>query len=417
MIKFICLLIVLSLNSSKTAIAQSSFIKAKKISFVLDKQTYQFKGTNYWYGGYLLNNKKRLTSELDFLRANHITNLRVFISSEGDSTYPYRIYPSIQPQQGIYNEQLLKGFDYLLVEAKKRKLKIVFVLNNNWEWSGGFAQYLQWNGYGTPPLPKTSLWDWDKYCDYISKFYSCNNCISFFNKFITHILKRKNTITKQYYYNDNTIMAWELANEPRPMRKEATQSYIKWVKNTSALIKSIDKNHLVTIGVEGALSTFYDTAIFSTIHSLPTIDYATIHLWPKTWQWYNGESGHAVTDTTLQRTKIYIEQHANLCKKINKPLVIEEFGMHRDENSFSSKATVQNRDKYFTYVFTIGKQNNIAGYNFWGFAGIDSNTNDKLFMQKGMPYSADPPQEEQGLYSVFKTDSSTFKLIKNINKK
>jgi hypothetical protein len=38
-------------------------------------------------------------------------------------------------------------------------------------------------------------------------------------------------------------------------------------------------------------------------------------------------------------------------------------------------------------------------------------------MQKGMPYSADPPQEEQGLYSVFENDTSTWNVIANALKK
>lgn len=49
-------------------------------------------------------------------------------------------------------------------------------------------------------------------------------------------------------------MAWQLANEPRPMRTTAIVAYVDWTHRVAALIKSIDQNHLVTSGVEGRLA-------------------------------------------------------------------------------------------------------------------------------------------------------------------
>jgi mannan endo-1,4-beta-mannosidase len=394
----------------------AQFVTTNNSHFFINNSKYQFIGCNYWYGGYLYsdtanNGKKRLVNELNFLQKKGITNIRVVISSEGDDSYGYRISPSLQPAQGVYNEALLKGYDYLIMQAAKKNIKIVFVLNNNWEWSGGFGQYLEWNGYGTPPLPKTNQWDWDAYCNYISKFYSCTACMQYYNKWIQHIINRKNSFTQINYANDPTIMAWELANEPRPMKTEAISAYQNWIEKTAAFIKQQDKNHLVTIGVEGSIGTANNLTLFEKVHAIPNIDYATIHIWPKTWQWYNGMDAHAVTDTTLAKTKNYILQNDSVCKKLNIPLVIEEFGLHRDGNSFSPKATVSQRNKYYDFIFNTGNQLNVAGYNFWGFAGVPQNYNMAHFMQKGMAYSADPPQEEQGLYSVFINDKSTWKIL------
>jgi hypothetical protein len=108
-----------------------------------------FAGVNYWYGGFAcvdsINGLKRVQNELDFLKQNGISTLRVMCSAEGDSTYPYRVYPSLQEQQGQLNHRILRGFDRFLHEVEKRNLKVVFVLCNNWEWSGGFGQYLCWS--------------------------------------------------------------------------------------------------------------------------------------------------------------------------------------------------------------------------------------------------------------------------------
>lgn len=410
------------IDAKKLFCQSNSFVIQKNGQFECNEKMYSFIGANYWYGGFLLSDtmnagKKRLLHELDFLKQKKINNLRVLLSAEGDSSYPYRVYPSLQKNPLEYNEEVMKGFDFLLAEASKRDLKIVFVLNNNWEWSGGFGQYLEWAKYGNAPLPKTSKWDWNLYCDYIAQFYTCYACNAWYNKWINYVLNRENNITNLKYKEDPTIMAWELANEPRPMKINAVLDYKIWVKETANYIKSIDRNHLVTIGVEGVISTLNDESTFSEIHLNKNIDYATIHLWPKTWQWYNGMSEESVNDSTLQKSINYIEQHAKIMKSINKPLVIEEFGLHRDGNSFSTTSTTKNRDIYYQTIFETGKANLIAGYNFWGFAGMPSNENELHFMKKGMPYSADPPQEEQGLYSVFENDSSTWNVIANAFKK
>jgi mannan endo-1,4-beta-mannosidase len=174
---------------------------------------------------------------------------------------------------------------------------------------------------------------------------------------------------------------------------------------------------LITIGQEGFISLFNDPLKFEEIHNLSHIDYATIHIWPKTWNWYNGDSKASVTDTTLEKTGRYIQQHAQICQKINKPLIIEEFGLHRDGNVFNPESSVHNRNAYYQFVLNYITQNKLAGFNFWGGIALPENVNETGFMTPGSAYSADPPQEEQGLYGVYKTDSSTWKIIRNFNPK
>jgi mannan endo-1,4-beta-mannosidase len=396
---------------------QSFFVKTDGVKFIIDTQPYSYIGTNYWYGGYLTfdtsnNGYQRLCEELDFLNTHGVTNLRVLFSGEGDSSYPYRISPSVQEKQGKYNETILRSFDVFLDEVSKRKMKVILALNNNWEWSGGMGQYLEWAGYTNNILPKTANWDWDNYCQYISQFYTCDSCQIWYRKWIEKIVTRKNSINHKLYINDDAIMAWQLGNEPRPMKKSAKEAYKKWVEETSRFIKVLDTNHLVSIGVEGIIGTAMDSNLFAELHLFPTIDYATIHLWPKTWQWYNGETIHSTTDTTIEKTKNYIEFHSRLCHKIKKPLVVEEFGLHRDGNSFKETTSTEYRDQYYQYIFDIGKVNKIAGYNFWGAFAFRDLRMKTDFWKKGLHYGADPPQEEQGLYGIYKSDSSTWNLIK-----
>ncbi|HRQ30849.1 MAG TPA: hypothetical protein PLU49_12280 [Saprospiraceae bacterium] len=410
--------VILFLPSCK----ESSFVTTRGNQFYVHEEPYIFMGTNYWYGGYLwqdsLNNgRERLQKELDFLVSKGITNLRVMIAGEGDGSYPFRIHPAVQENPGIFDESILKSFDFFVAEAGKRNLRLIMVLNNNWEWSGGFGKYLEWAAKGTAPWSKTESWDWDAYRTYISQFYSCKPCLEANEKWIKTIISRKNTFNHKYYFDDPAIMTWELANEPRPMMPEAVEAYIEWVKKSAILIKSLAKNQLVTIGVEGYYGTEQDMGLFENIHKIDEIDYATIHIWPKTWQWYDGKSENSVTQVTLKKTIDYMDAHSKVMKKINKPLVLEEFGLHRDGNDFSPEATVDNRDVYYTTVFKTGMVNGIAGYNFWGAFTLENKTTPDHFWKHGMPYSADPPQEEQGLYGVYMEDSTTWKIISDFAKK
>jgi len=382
------------------------------------------KGCNYWYGGYIVTKNdshsyQRLLSELDFLQKQGINNLRVMVSSEGDSSYPYRISSSLRPSSDQFNTEILYGFDVLLTELHKRHMTATMVLGNNWEWSGGFGEYLNWhkNQHGKPVLPKTPNWHWDSFCVYLPQFYSCDFCKSNYLETINNILGRQNAIDGVPYLEHPAIFSWELANEPRPMSRRYWHPYVNWIQQTSAYIHSIDSNHLITIGQEGVISLFNDPLKFQEIHNLPYIDYATIHIWPKTWNWYNGTSEASVTDTTLKKTARYIQKHAQICRQINKPLIIEEFGLHRDGNVFNPESAVHNRDAYYQFVLGKVEQHNLAGFNFWGGIALPENVNKTGFMQPGSAYSADPPQEEQGLYGVYQTDSTTWKIIRDFHPK
>ena len=93
--------------------------------------------------------------------------------------------------------------------------------------------------------------DWDELRDVVAKFYTCDACVSAYRKQVEHVVTHTNSVTKKRFVDDPTIMAWELANEPRPMRPAANDAYLKWINDTAAYIKSLDRNHLVTTGSEG----------------------------------------------------------------------------------------------------------------------------------------------------------------------
>src|SRR5688572_18418698 len=252
------LLIALYIVPILTVFADSPFVAREGHRLVLNGKPYYFVGTNYWYGSLLgleADEKRgvgRLRRELDFLKANGVTNLRLLGGAEGSGMINgvIRVGPPLQPEQGKFNVDVLNGLDVVLSEMGKRDMKAVIFISNNWEWSGGFQQYLIWNQL-VPDDQKTRKLTWDELRDTVAKFYACGPCKDAYNKQVDLVLGRTNKYNKKKYTEDTTIMAWELANEPRPMRPFANEAYRQWISDVAARIKARDRNHLVTIGHEG----------------------------------------------------------------------------------------------------------------------------------------------------------------------
>lgn len=408
-------------------VAQSLFVHHKGNQFSLGNKPYYYIGANYWYGGYLGlgKNKKqgveRLQKELDFLKANGVTNLRVLAGAEGSGAINgiQRVKPALQPQQGIFDEKELDGLDVLLFEMGKRNMKAVIFLSNNWEWSGGFLQYLNWNNKLPDSILRRKL-SWDEMRDYVSKFYACKSCIEDYKKQLKFIINRTNSFSGKKYIDDPAIMAWELANEPRPMRPSASDDYKKFIFSTAAYIKSLDKNHLITLGTEGEMGT-ENISLYKQIHADKNVDYLTIHIWPKNWGWFKEGTFEQDFSTVKSKTIAYINKHITVAQELQKPLVIEEFGLPRDGQSFDINSTTALRNEYYKIIFSEwekSKKNNdvIAGINFWSFGGTAKPVAGQTFWKDGDDYMGDPPMEEQGLNSVFDSDASTWKLIQSFTK-
>ena len=413
---------VLSLPAE--ASARPSFVTVKGHQLYVGGGPYYFVGANYWYGGLLGLVKdegrgvERLRKELDFLKANGVTNLRLLAGAEGAGMINgvTRVGPPLQPRPGEFDEDVLAGLDLVLYEMGRRDLKAVVFLSNNWEWSGGFQQYLIWNGKVPEGMWARKL-SWDEQRDVVSQFYGCAPCTDAYAKQVNLLLGRVNRYSGRRYTEDPAIMAWELANEPRPMRPAAAESYKRWVAAAAALIKSKDKNHLVVVGHEGRMGTD-DLRLFEEIHADRNVDYLTIHIWPKNWSWFKGHEIAADFEGVVAKTLAYTEEHLRVAERLGKPLVLEEFGLPRDGHSYDPAAPTTLRDGLYAKVFAVLTRHaaaggHVAGANFWAFGGAARPVRGQTFWKEGDDYTGDPPMEEQGLNSVFDGDATTWRLVKS----
>lgn len=409
------------IREMKNSISPSTMVTVSGNSFILNGKNYTYIGANYWYGGLLaaVNGKagrQRLIKELNFMKTHGITNLRALVGAEGAPLHAFRVPYSLQPGQGRLDDNLLKSLDFFISEAGKRNIKLVLYLTNNWDWSGGLGQYLYWNGYPLPPVPGSENY-WNRYLDYATQFYTCEPCITELESFIKSIITRKNSINGKIYRDDPTIMAWEIANEPRPMSARNSDAFRSWLHSTAAYIKSLDRNHLVTTGSEGDIANDYRTNDFIRDHNSADIDYLTIHVWPRNWGWFSDTSIVASFPRILENSSNYIARHIKIADSLHKPLVIEEFGLPRDQGSLKANAPAMSRDRYYAFMFGLllksSELKGIAGANFWGMGGFAKPSH--TIWQKGDDFTNDPGQDEQGLNSVFVADSSTWTVIKRFS--
>ena len=384
------------------------FVTVKDGHFQRDGKPYTYVGTNFWYGPILASEGRggdieRLQRELDTLKALGLTNLRTLVGGDGADGVFSRVEPTLQTAPGVYNDTLLTGLDRYLVELGKRGMQTVLYINNSWEWSGGYGQYLEWATGERTLIPLVDGY-WP-FMQQMRKFQVSEPAQELYFNHLRNIVGRTNSITGKPYKDDPAIFAWQLGNEPRcfSSEKEIQDGFIGWMTKAAAIVKELDPNHLLSTGNEGLMGSEEDIELVRRINSIPGIDYMTIHIWPYNWGWAREESLEEDLPAAIEKTSAYIGLHAELAQELGMPVVCEEFGFPRDGFKADMTASTRARDAYYKFVFSqVG--GNLDGANFWGWSGFAVPSHEQW--ESGDPYTGDPAQEAQGLNGVYVSDST-----------
>ena len=387
---------------------KSPFVTVKDGLFVRDGKPYTFIGTNFWYGPILASEGQggdytRLCLELDTLKSLGVENLRVLVGGDGPDGVFSRIEPTLQKEPGVYNDTLLVGLDRFLAELGKRDMQAVLYLNNSWEWSGGYGQYLEWATGEKALIPLID--GYRPFMQQMRKFQTSAPSQELFYNHVRAIVGRTNSVTGKPYKEDPAIFSWQIGNEPRCFSDdpEIRDGFIGWLTETARLIKELDPNHLVSTGNEGFMGCEQDMELLERVNAIPGVDYMTIHIWPYNWSWVHAESLREELEYAMSQTGEYIGKHQEIARKYGLPVVAEEFGFPRDGFNPSRDASTSARDSYYAYVFSqVG--GGLQGANFWGWSGFALPRSEQW--ERGDDYTGDPAQEAQGLNGVYITDTT-----------
>lgn len=301
-----------------------------------------------------------------------------------DPQFPFQVGP------GLYNEMAFRALDFVVEEARRNGLKLVLSLIDNWKYYNGVDQFVDWSGTVPErtqdrPLDKagdpTPMHDMDEETKNYevarhALFYNDTSCKGLYKNHVHIVVNRRNTFNGRLYKDEPAIMAWELLNEPRCETwkvPECDQLFQSWVEEMSTFIKSIDPNHLVTIGSEGffghsSWNVYKNPQAwagdmgqdFVNNHLAENIDFATIHVWPDTWQ-RSGENFELA----------WIQSHRDVAiQQLGKPLVVEEFGKKLPSHWHNMASIEELRDPIFkTTLSEVEKSilggSAIAGSMFW----------------------------------------------------
>lgn len=259
-----------------------------------------------------------------------------------------------EKQEGVYDENQFMLFDYVMEAARRNGIRIVIVLTGYWEAYGGIDQRLEWEGLSSGNHASRSV------------FFKHNGCKQQYKNYAAHFINRINSISGMPYKEDPVLFAWQLCNEPRyqdatPNENSTGTTFRAWVDEMGAYIKSLDPNHMVSLGIEGHESRYGfggdegNPFIYS--HQSPYIDYTTAHPYP-TEEW---------ADLSLSETEELIRAWINDShNEAGKPFVMDEFNVH---------STKVDRSQWWDALFNVLETMDAAGSCFWEYEGRNQESN------------------------------------------
>lgn len=334
---FLVILLIQNQNNFlKTEAAGSrngGFITTGGVHFMLNGSPYYANGFNaYWLMTLASDPSQRHKVSTAFQEASShgLSVARTWAFSDGGVT-------PLQYSPGSYNEQMFKGLDFVVAEARRFGIKLILSLVNNYENMGGKKQYVNWAR------------NQGQYITSDDDFFRNPVAKGFYKNHVKTVLTRYNTITGVMYKNDPTIMAWELMNEPRCTSDTSGRTIQGWITEMAAHVKSIDRNHLLEAGLEGfyaktnSQNPGFDIGTdFISNNKIPGIDFATLHSYPDQWLTNYDDQTQLNFLNNWLRTHIRDAQYV-----LKKPLLLTEFGKSVKDPNFST----YKRDQLFNLVY------------------------------------------------------------------
>ena len=255
----------------------------------------------------------------------------------------------------------LQKLDYALYQAEKHGIKLLITFTNYWDAFGGMGQYVKWaQELGITGLKKDD-------------FYTNETLKGWYKDYVNGLLNHTNPYTGRKLKDEPSVFAWELANEPRCNTDAQCKDNIlyNWAKEMSEYVKSIDPNHMVSLGDEGFYNkpygyyneyttsnyAFYgaEGVDFEKLMTIDTLDFGTPHLYLDQWGMKHTGTG--------QDDLLWFKIHGETCAELGKPVILEEFGL--------TNRTI--RDSEYEQWFEVLEGNvyetvEYAGTNYWMIA-------------------------------------------------
>jgi uncharacterized repeat protein (TIGR01451 family) len=189
------------------------------------------------------------------------------------------------------------AFDHTLQVADAHGMQVIATLTDQW---GECGTDVAGNGY------KTADWYANGYTQVQP------GMLESYRDWVADVVAR--------YKDDPRIAFWQLINEAEvtpcpPGDLQPYQTLHDWAADVSGLVKSIDSNHLVSLGTIGSGQCGADGPRYEDLHAIPTIDMCEYHDY--------GSPNVGIPGDQYNGLQVRIDQ----CNDLNKPIFVGEAGI------------------------------------------------------------------------------------------
>jgi mannan endo-1,4-beta-mannosidase len=218
------------------------------------------------------------------------------------------------------------AFDHTLAVARAHGVKVIVTLGNQWgSCEGSQYKWASWytGGYKTQVLPSTTV---------------------SYRAWVAEVVSR--------YKNDPTIAMWQLMNEAE-VKLDNTSTcapaadLVGFATDVSGLIKSIDPNHLISLGTMGAGQCGSQNSDYQKINAVANIDVCEYH-----------DYGHET-----EALPAHLVSDISACNALNKPIFVGEAGI----KSTSVGGTFAARAAAFEAKMSAQLKAGVKGFLVWSW--------------------------------------------------
>lgn len=338
------LLALSALPATAADVPVSHFVKQEGGQLTLQGKPFRFAGTNNYYLHYKSN--EAIDDVLDNAAAMGLKVIRLWGFMDGIDKSGY----SMQYELGKYAptgkaKNAVERLDYTISQAKKRGIRLVLVLTNNWPDFGGMQQYVKWAG--------------GKEHD---EFYTNPQLRQAYKHYVKFLLTHKNQYTGVPYNKEPAIMTLQLTNEARAQSDKSGDLLVNWTREMSDYVRTLAPDQLISLGSEGFFCrqgqsdwtyNCNEGVDWERIIRLPNINYEVMHMYTDQWGKQDAE----------QWGTRWIRDHLAAARAANKPTVLEEYGIGASQPF--------NRDLIYERWNRVAYEEGAAGSMFWILSGKD----------------------------------------------
>jgi mannan endo-1,4-beta-mannosidase len=322
----------------------SSFVGRGDASLLMDRITpFRATGTNLYYLQQLLTYAQQDQDQAALQAVREVLDDLVCLSLPvariwgfNDSLDESSIRRS--PDEG-FREQGLRGLDQAVWEAKRRGIRLILPLVNNWAEYGGLPAYASWAAklYDSPV-------DHDA-------FFSDARMRQWWKDYAFMLMNRVNTFTGVAYRDEPAILAWEIGNELRCASCAGTTRLPDAIAELASFLKDIAPNQLIADGGDGfdddpmpyvGLTNFYavrgdEGCSFSKLARVDALDMLSYHFYPRNYGF-----------STPRDAELWIVRHQALATATGKVAYLGECGFVASDID-----RAQSYDEWLRHLFSL----------------------------------------------------------------